>query len=329
MSSNRRIASLCLLSCAAVAAVSFAADSPVVAGAPPADTVIATQGTTKLTFGDVDAFASRIEERQRPGFFNSPKRLENLVSNLLVTRQLAAEAEKEGLEKDPAVQAQIRIATEEILSKARMEEMRASLKLPDFNKLAKEEYIGHKEKYVIPGKLDVKHVLIAVDKHSDEEAKTLADDVHKQAVANPADFDALVEKYSEDASKAANHGLMPDVNPKRYAGPFAAAAAALKVPGEISPVVRTKFGYHVLKLVARTSDTPQTFDQVKAQIVDQLRNDYINKQLSDHTDTLRNAHIDANPELIASLRDRYGAAPTISDADAAAAAAAGAKPPKP
>ena len=78
MSSNRRIASLCLLSCAAVAAVSFAADSPVVAGAPPADTVIATQGTTKLTFGDVDAFASRIEPNQRPGFFNSPKRLENL-----------------------------------------------------------------------------------------------------------------------------------------------------------------------------------------------------------------------------------------------------------
>ncbi len=323
MSSNRRIASLCLLSCAAVAAVSFAADTPI-AGALPADTVIATQGTTRLTFGDVDAFASRIEERQRPGFFNSPKRIENLISNLLVTRQLAAEAEKQGLDKDPAVQAQIRIATEEILSKARMEEMRGALKLPDFNKLAKEEYIGHKEKYVIPGKLDVKHVLIATDKHSDEEAKAIAEDVYKQAAANPADFDALIEKYSEDSSKAANHGLMPDVNPKRYAAPFAAAAAALKVPGEISPVVKTKFGYHVVKLVARTSDTPQTFDQDNAQFVERLRTDYINKQLSDHTDALRNIHIDANPELIVSLRDRYGTAPSVSDVDAGAA-----KPPQP
>jgi peptidyl-prolyl cis-trans isomerase C len=324
MSSNRRIASLCLLSCAAVAAVSFAADGPV-AGAPPADSVIATQGTTTVTLGDVDAFASRIEEHQRPGFFNSPKRLETLVSNLLITRELAAEAQKEGLDKDPAVQAQIRIASEEILSKARMDKMRDSLKLPDFSKLAKEEYIGHKEKYVIPGKLDVRHVLIATDKHTDDEAKTIADDVHKQAAANPADFDALVEKYSEDASKAANHGLMPDVNPKRYAPPFAAAAAALKVPGEISPVVKTKFGYHVLKLVARTSDTPQTFDQVQTQITEQLRTDYINKQLSAHTDALRNAHIDANAALIASLRDRYGTQPTAPDADAAAAAA---KPPQ-
>lgn len=325
MSSSRRIASLCLLSCAAVAVVALAADGPV-PGSPPADTVIATQGTTKLTFGDVDAFAARIEERQRPNFFNSPKRIETLVSNLLVTRQLADEAEKAGLDKDPSVQAQIRIATEEILSKARVDQLRSTIKLPDFDKLAKEEYIGHKEKYVLPGKLDVEHVLISTDKHGDQEAKTIAEDVRKQAVAHPDQFEALIEKYSEDPSKSVNHGLMADASSKRYLPAFSAAAQALKIPGEISPVLKTKFGYHVLKLVTRTSDTPQPFEAVKASIVDQLRTDYTTKQVSTHTDELRNAHIDAKPELIASLRDRYGVAPTPADVDAAAAAAAAAKP---
>jgi parvulin-like peptidyl-prolyl isomerase len=329
MSSNRRIASLCLLSCAAVAAVALAADAPA-PGAPPADTVIATQGTTKVTFADVDAFAERIEPRQRPNFFNSPKRIETVVLNLLVTRQLAAEATKEGLEKDPAVQAQLRIATEEVLSKARVDQLRTGLKLPDFDKLAKEEYIGHKEKYVNRGKLDVEHVLISKDKHSDEEAKTIAEDVRKQAAAHPDQFEALVEKYSEDPSKAANHVLMADASSTRYVPSFTAAAQALKLPGEISPVVKSKFGYHVLKLMKRTSDSPQSFDAVKAQIVDQLRTDYINKQVSVHTDELRNAHIDADPAMIASLRDRYGAAPTAGDADAAAAPAPapGAEAPK-
>ena len=325
MSSNRRIASLCLLSCA-IAAVAVAADGPV-PGSPPADTVIATQGTTKLTFGDVDAFAARIEENQRPNFFNSPKRIETLVSNMLVTRQLANEAEKEGLEKDPDVQAQIRVATEEILSKARVDQLRHSIKLPDFDKLAKEEYIAHREKYVIPARLDVEHVLIGTDKHGDAEAKSIAEDVRKQAAADPGQFEALVEKYSEDPSKAQNHGLMADANSKRYVPSFTAAARALKVPGEISPVIKTKFGYHVLKLVKRTSDTPQTFDAVKASIVQQLRTDYITKQVSAHTDGLRNGHIDANPEYIASLRDRYGVAATPADADAAAAAAAAAAKP--
>lgn len=318
---NGRIASLSALSCATLAVVALAADGPV-PGAPPSDTVIATQGTATITFGDVDAFAARIEPPQRPNFFNSPKRIETLVSNLLVTRQLATEAEKEGLEKDPAVQAQIRIATEEILSKARVDQLRASMKLPDFDKLAKEEYIGHREKYVLPGKLDVEHVLISTDKHGDEEAKTIAEDVRKEAVAHPDQFEALIEKYSEDPSKSANHGLMTDANSKRYLPPFSAAAQALKLPGEISPVVKTKFGYHVLKLVKRTSDTPQTFDAVKASIVDQLRTDYTTKQLTTHTDELRNAHIDAKPELIASLRDRYGVAPTPADAAAEAAAKA-------
>jgi peptidyl-prolyl cis-trans isomerase C len=321
MSSNRRIATLCLVSCAAVAAVALAADGPV-PGAPPADTVIATQNGTNLTFGDIDAFAARIEANQRPNFFNSPKRIETLVSNMLVTRQLANEAEKEGLEKDPSVQAQIRVATEEILSKARVDQLRSTIKLPDFDKLAKEEYIAHREKYVIPARLNVEHILIMTDKHSDDEARSIAEDVRKQAVAHPDQFEALVEKYSEDPSKAQNHGLMADAASKRYVPQFSAAAQALKIPGEISPVVKTKFGYHVLKLVTRTSDTPQTFDAVKASIVDQLRTDYITKQVSTHTDSLRNAHIDANPEYIASLRDRYGAAPTPADADAAATAAA-------
>jgi len=323
MSSNRRIASLCLLSCAAFAAVSLAADGPV-PGAPPADTVIATQSGTKLTFGDIDAFAARIEANQRPTFFNSPKRIESLVSNMLVTRQLAKEAEKEGLDKDPSVQQQIRVATEEILSKARVDQLRSSIKLPDFDKLAKEEYIGHREKYVIPARLDVEHILIMTDKHSDAEAKSIAEDVRKQAAADPGQFEALIEKYSEDPSKAQNHGLMADAGSKRYVPQFSAAAQALKVPGEISPVIKTKFGYHVLKLVTRTSDTPQSFDAVKASIVEQLRTDYVTKEVSTHTDELRNAHIDANPELIASLRDRYGAAPTPADVDAAAAAAAAA-----
>src|SRR5690606_28682439 len=120
------------------------------------------------------------------------------------------------LDKDPSVQAQIRISNEEILSKAAVEHYRAQLKEPDFSQLAHEEYIGHKEKYVKPGRLDVKHVLISVDKHSDEEAKKLADDVRKQAVENPDQFDALVEKYSEDPSKAQNHGLMTEAGSKRY-----------------------------------------------------------------------------------------------------------------
>jgi peptidyl-prolyl cis-trans isomerase C len=302
-----------------LAASLAAAENPAAPDKLPPETVVARQGSAVLTMGDIDAFAARIEERQRAGFFNSPKRIETLVSNLLAQRQLAAEAEKAGLEKNASIQAQIKIAQEEILSKAYVDELKSTIKLPNLDQLAHEEYLGHKEKYVIPGKLDVKHILISIDKHSDEEAKAIAEDVRKQAAAHPDDFDALIEKYSEDPSKAQNHGLMTDANNKRYVPQFSAAAAALKIPGEISPVIKTKFGYHVLKLVTRTSDQPQKFDDVKAQIVEQLRTEYIAKAITTQTSEIRNQPIDAKPEVIASLRDRYGTMPTPEDADAAPA----------
>lgn len=325
MSSNRRFVISCLLQCCLCAPLLAAQVTPP-AGKLPADTVVARQGTAVVTLADIDAFAQRMDEKQRPGFFDSPKRLESLIMNLLTQRQLAAEAEKAGLGKDPSVQAQIRLADEDILGKARMERVRAEVKLPDFTKLAREEYLGHKEKYVTPGQLDVKHILIATDKHSDAEAKALAEQVRAEAVAHPDQFDALVEKYSEDPSKAQNHGLMTEAGGKRYVASFSSAALALKVPGEISPVVKTKFGYHVIELVKRTSDEPLKFEAVRDQIIEQLRSSYTDKAVKQHVDELRNQHMDANEAAVASLRDRYGSVPTPTEADASAPAAPSPQP---
>jgi parvulin-like peptidyl-prolyl isomerase len=317
MSSHRRFVFSCLLQCCLCAPLLAAPATPPAAKLP-ADTVVARQGTAVVTLADIDAFAQRMDEKQRPGFFDSPKRLESLITNLLTQRQLAAEAEKAGLDKGASVQAQIRLASEDILGKARMDAMRGELKLPDFTKLAREEYLGHKEKYVKPGQLDVKHILIATDKHSDEEAKALAEQVRAEAVAHPDQFDALIEKYSEDPSKAQNHGLMTEANGKHYVAAFSSAASALKVPGEISPVVKTKFGYHVIELVKRTSDEPLKFEAVRDQITEQLRSTYVDKAVKQHVDELRNQHMDANADAVASLRDRYGSVPTPSEAEASA-----------
>lgn len=291
------------------AALTKAAESP--------STVVAKQGKAIVTLADIDAFADGIPKEQRPGFFNDPTRIENLIGALLLKKQLAAEARETGLDRDPAVQGQIALATDDALSKARTQRFKAELKIPNFDELAKEDYIGHKEKYVVPGKLDVKHVLISTKTRSSEEAKALAATVEKEARAHPDQFDALVEKYSEDPSKEANKGLMQEAGSNRYMPAFSEAARALKKAGDISPVIETKYGFHVLKLVERTPDKQQTFADVREKIVERLRNEYVDKTVRAHTDGLRNQPIDATPELVASLRSRYG----TQEAPAAPAAA--------
>jgi peptidyl-prolyl cis-trans isomerase C len=155
-------------------------------------------------------------------------------------------------------------------------------------------------------------VLIDTKGRGEAEALKLAETVQKEARAHPDQFDALVEKYSDDPSKGANRGRMDDAgDASRYVAEFAAAATKLAKPGEISPVVKTEYGYHVLKLVERTADKPRAFAEVKPEIVARLRSEYIDKQVRTYSDTLRNQPLDANPDLVASLRTRYGQVETV------------------
>lgn len=301
-----------LLACSVFLAGVFAAsmcvaDTP--SGAP--STIVASQGDAIVTLQDLDAFAAGIPEAQRADFFNSPKRIEQTIMQLLLQKQLAAEARKLGLEKDALVQKQVALAEEEALSKARMIQFRKDLKLPDFDELAEEEFLAHKEQYVVHDDIEVEQVLISSKDRDDAQAKALASKVHEQAKADPAQFEVLVEKFSDDPSKAENHGLVTNAGDEsRYQPAFAKAAVALKKPGEISSVVKTSNGYHVLKLVKRTELPTPKFADSKDKIVAKLRSDYIDKQLRTHAETLSNLPLDANADLVASLRTRYGKAGT-------------------
>jgi peptidyl-prolyl cis-trans isomerase C len=274
-------------------------------------TVVAKQGSAIVTMGDVDAFAERMPARERPGFFNSPTRIETMIQNLLQQKQLAAEAREAGLEKEPLVKSQLLIADDEVLSRVRLQRFRAEMKLPDFGALAKEDYIANKEKYVAPGKLTVEHVLISSKSRSEDEARQLAETVRKEAVAHPDQFEALVDKYSDDMSKTTDHGKVNNAgDATRYVPEFAAAAKALNKPNEISPIVKTQFGFHVMKLIERSADGTRSFADVKDEIVTRLRAEYIDKEVKTHVDTLRNLPLDANPDIVGALRTRYGPPPT-------------------
>ncbi|MFI4970369.1 MAG: peptidylprolyl isomerase [Lysobacterales bacterium] len=195
-----------------------------------------------------------------------------------------------------------------------MAQFEADLKIPDFTTLAHEQYVGHKEQYVVPGKVDVKQILISNRVLDDAQAKARAGTVAHEAADHPAQFDALLEQYSDDPAKSANHGLVPDATSARNTPAFAKAAKELKKPGAVSPVIAIPGGYAVIKLIERTPDSQQTFEQARDRIVATLRSDYVAKQVKDHADQLRNEPIDASPDLVASLRTRYGQVQAIPGA---------------
>lgn len=90
-------------------------------------------------------------------------------------------------------------------------------------------------------------------------------------------FSTLASLYSEDPGSAENGGELGFVNRGELDPEFEAAAFALKTPGEISPVIESSFGYHIIQLIERRGERinvrhiliipkTTTFDLAKAKV---------------------------------------------------------------
>ena len=142
--------------------------------------------------------------------------------------------------------------------------------------------------FAIPEMVHVAHILISVidpvtqqplppDKKREKEK--LARDIKVRAEAGE-DFASLAKQYSDDISTKdkggehtfARHAMMPALEG------FEAASFSLKT-NQISDLVETPFGYHVIKLLERVPPSKIPFDKVSAGIKDYLANDEINKRL--------------------------------------------------
>ena len=97
--------------------------------------VVAAQNGQQVTLQDMDAYASKIPEKDRAGFFDSPKRIESSIRSILLQKQLAAEARAK-LDKDATVQRQILMAYRRHTRRRAARAPLHALKMPDFAPLA-------------------------------------------------------------------------------------------------------------------------------------------------------------------------------------------------
>lgn len=275
-----------------------------VADTLPPDVVV-RQGAIDVRLSEVDAFAERLPASDRGGYFDNARRLDSTLRSLLLNGHFAAEARKTGLDKDPEVQAQIELAVRETLVRVSLDRFRRELKVPDFTDLAKEKYLANKAQYVLPMRLDVRHILISIENRDGPSAKALAEEVRNKALAGTESFEDLVKKYSEDPSKEKNEGLMQDASSDRYVSQFSEAAKKLQKVGDISPIVKTRFGYHVLELVNRVDGRQLTFDEAKGELISTMRDAYLQEQVEIYVAGVQKGEIVSNPDLVASLRTRY------------------------
>ncbi|MEN3338502.1 MAG: peptidyl-prolyl cis-trans isomerase [Acidobacteriota bacterium] len=153
----------------------------------------------------------------------------------------------------------------------RMVEAEVASTPPPTDAQAREFYDKNPDKFKQEEAIRASHILIPADEKADEatkkKARAEADEVLKELKAG-GDFAELAKKHSKDSSAAQGGDL--NFFPKGQMVPaFDQAAWALK-PGEISDVVTTPFGFHIIKVTERRPASTVPFDQVSGRIKEYL-----------------------------------------------------------
>ncbi len=123
---------------------------------------------------------------------------------------------------------------------------------------------------------------IDADSKAREKIEELLDKIKKGA-----DFGELAKEYSDDPGSAAQGGKMV-IRAGETVPEFEKAAFALK-PGQVSEIVKTDYGYHLIKLISRKDNLPEDFESNKERYRKQVLEDYKRRAWAEYLNSLRTA----------------------------------------
>ena len=201
-------------------------------------------------------------------------------------------------------------------------DLQAGIKVTDQE--ARDYYDQHQDQYRTAERRQVAHILIAQkdDASALKEAEALL-----SKLKSGADFAKLATQNSTDKLSARKGGEL-DWFEKGVMDPeFEKAAFALQKSGDLSTVVKSQFGYHIIKLLGIQPETSKSFDQVKADVLAKVRQDKSHELFLDKQQQLADLSFE-NPDSLDLVAEKMGLKIVNSDFFAASTAVAPLNDPK-
>jgi peptidyl-prolyl cis-trans isomerase C len=200
--------------------------------------------------------------------------MHNNVSNIFVRRVLAKEALQKNMDKNPLVAAAIEKAKERILSDAMLEAIDQANQpsLQAIEDYAKTTYKVNSKRFITDEQVKIRHILI---KTQEPDAKAKTETILKE-LQSGADFAQLAKEKSQDPGSASKGGDLGWLSKGRTVKPFEDAALALEKSGQLSPVIQTQFGFHVIKLEEKRPAGVQPFEEVKDNLMREAQGTILN-----------------------------------------------------
>ncbi len=216
-----------------------------------ASNYVAKVGSVTITQDDVNR-ELKVYPEQIQRMFAGPEGMDKFVDELVKKEILYQEAKKKGFENNPEYQKKVEEFKKITLIGLLLEkEIEDKAKVSDAD--VRKYYDTHKAEMTQGGQIRASHILVK----SEEEANAIL-----QQIKKGGDFAKLAKEKSIDKASGANGGDVGFFSRGQMVPEFENAAAKLNV-GEVGGPVKTRFGYHIIKVTGTKEGQVMEFDKIK------------------------------------------------------------------
>jgi peptidyl-prolyl cis-trans isomerase D len=157
-------------------------------------------------------------------------------------------------------------------------------------------YDSHKDRYQQPEERQASHILVGLEKLGKDKAKARAEELLAEVRKNPSAFAELAKKNSDDPGSAAKGGDLGYFGRGAMVKPFEDAVFSLK-NGEISGVVESDFGFHIIKVTGIRPAKEKSLADVRNEIADELKKTAASRKFAEAAESFSNVVYEQSDSL--------------------------------
>lgn len=262
--------------------------------------VVAKIGNKKITMSDLNRIIGYYDQEQRKVIANNPQLKETILWQVIQGTVISKIARDKGFDKKPNIRSQQELMINNFLATQYLQKEIIDKIILTEDK-ARAYYKDHPETFKSPEMVRARHILIKAEPGaSDEEkkkSKARAEEL-LQKLKKGEDFAKLAAEVSDDTGTKAKGGDL-DFFPKGTMIPaFDEAAFSLK-PGQLSKVVETEYGYHIIKVEEKKEALLEPYEKIAEKVKDQALQEMRKAAATEFVEkALKNAKVEINPGLI-------------------------------
>lgn len=214
-------------------------------------------GANGLTVTEAEVQALLQSLGPRGERYASPEGQRALIEELVAQKLFLLDARKQLLEAQPEFRARLQQVKDQLLTEYAIKKTieRADVKEEEVRAF----YDENVDKFTQPEQINASHILV----ESEEEALRIAEEI-----AGGKTFEAAAAEYSSCPSKDAG-GNLGEFGRGQMVPEFEEAAFALEI-GTVSAPVKTQFGYHLIRVNAKTEPKPISYNEARQSIYERL-----------------------------------------------------------